>query len=281
MKLSTTRKTMQALGLAALAALAPAGRAAAVTVSPTALFIDARSPTGTLTLYNSGTRAEELEISFAFGYPRSDESGVIRVELVDTAAAGEPSIVPFLRAFPRRLVLEPGQRQTLRVLVQPPADLAPGEHWGRVLVRSRGGQAPIEQSQGDVRMQINVETVVATAVMFRKGEVATGVSVPAASAEAAEGGVQLTLDLERRGTAAYLGLVRAQLVAPDGSIASEAEDAVAVYRSLRRRFLLPLPAGATSAAGYTVRWSVSSDRPDLPATGYVKAEPVTGTAPVR
>ncbi len=278
MKLSRTFRP--ALLLAFLAALAPVASARAVTVSPTALFIDSRTPTGTLTLYNSGTRPEELEISFAFGYPRADSAGAVSVELVDTAASGEPSVVPYLRAFPRRLVLQPGQRQVVRVMVQPPADLAAGEYWGRVVVRSRGGQAPIEQTQGAVRMQIDVETAVATAVLFRKGTVETGVAVNGATARVDSGAVTLLLDLERRGGAAYLGRVAARLVAPDGSVAAQTDDAVALYRSLRFRARLPLPAGA-SGAGYRVEYTVDNERPDLPVSGPLRAPPVTGTAPVR
>ena len=265
------------LVLAALLALVPA-RAWAVAVSPSALFLDTRSPAGTLTLYNGGSLPEELEISFAFGYPTTGDDGAVRVEMVDAAPAGEPSIVPFMRAFPRRLVLQPGQRQTLRVMVQPPADLAPGEHWGRVLVRSRGGQAPIEQQEGGVRMQINVETVIATAVLFRKGEVTTGVAVTGATAAPVEGGVRASVELSRQGNAAFLGRVVTELVAPDGRVAAAREDAVSVYRTLRHTVVLPLPAGA-AAAGYTVRYRADTDRPDLPP-GALTSGAVTGTVPV-
>jgi P pilus assembly chaperone PapD len=268
----------KSLVLAVLLALAPAGRAWAVAVSPSALFLDLRSPAGTLTLYNGGTLPEELEVSFAFGYPMTDAEGTVRVEMVDTAPAGEPSIVPWMRAFPRRLVLQPGQRQTLRVMVQPPADLPPGEHWGRVLVRARGGQPPIEQQEGGVRMQINVETVIATAVLFRKGEVSTGVAVTGAAAAPAEGGVRVSMDLARQGNAAFLGRVVTELVAPDGRVVAEREDAVSVYRTLRHAAVLPLPAG-TSAAGYTVRYRADTDRPDLPP-GALTAGAVTGSVPV-
>ncbi|MDQ3555878.1 MAG: hypothetical protein M3409_03750 [Gemmatimonadota bacterium] len=270
---------LRALLLAPLLCLGATERAAAVTVSPTALYIDSQSRSGTLILFNGGSLPEELEISFAFGYPTSDASGAISVELRDSAAAGEPSAVPWLRAFPRRLVLKPGQRQVLRILVQPPAALADGEYWGRVLVRSRGGQPPIEQAQGEVRVQLNVETVIATALMFRKGPVHTGLSVREARAERTDDGVQLTLDVERQGNAAYLGRVRAQLLSPDGAVYAEVEDALAVYRALRRRFVLPLPAAAP--AGFTVRYTFDTERPDLPPSGPLRAAPVTAVLPVR
>lgn len=272
-------RAWKSLVLASLLALVPAGRAWAVAVSPSALFLDASSPAGTLTLYNGGSLPEELEISFAFGYPTSDAAGNVTVQMVDTAPAGEPSIVPWMRAFPRRLVLQPGQRQTLRVMVQPPAELGAGEHWGRVLIRSRGGQPPIEQQEGGVRMQINVETVIATAVLFRKGEVTTGIAVSGATAAPAEGGVRAVLDLARQGNAAFLGRVVTELVAPDGRVAAQREDPVSVYRALRHAVTLPLPAGVTSAAGYTVRYRADTDRPDLPP-GFITAGAVTGTIPV-
>lgn len=273
------RGAARTLLLLALLVLGGAARAWAVTVSPTALFIDARNPTATLTLYNGGTVPEEVEVSFAFGYPISDAEGTIRVELRDSAAAGEPSVVPYLRAFPRRMVLQPGQRQTLRVMVQAPASLPAGEHWGRVVVTGRGGQPPIEQTQGDVRMSISLETAIATTVLFRKGEVSTGAAVRAAEARTVAEGVQFTVDLERQNGGAYLGRVLAELVAPDGTVAATAEDAVALYRSLRRRFVLPAPAGGLRP-GFTVRYRVDTDRSDLPDAGHLKAAPLTGTVPV-
>jgi P pilus assembly chaperone PapD len=257
-----------------------AARARAVTVSPTALFIDSRSPNGTLTLFNPGTRPEEIEVSFAFGYPVTDAEGKMRTVLSDTAAPGEPSIVPFIRAFPRRLTLEPGQRQTLRVLVQAPATMADGEYWGRVVVRARGGQPPIEQTQGAVHVQLNVETAVATAVLYRKGPVQTGLELGGAAARLTPQGVQADIDVRRSGNAVYLGHVKAEVVAADGRVVGQMEDAMAVYRGLHLRYTVPLVPGAPRT-GLTLRYTFDTDRPDLPATGPLKASPTAGTAPVQ
>jgi P pilus assembly chaperone PapD len=267
-----------ALVVAALVLLAPAARA--VTVSPTALYLGARNPSALLTLINTGTLPEEIELSFGFGYPTSDSSGVLRVDIVDSAGATEPSVAGWLRAFPRRLVLQPGQRQVVRVTVVAPASLADGEYWGRVLVKSRGGEPPIEQTQGQVRMQLSLETTFATAVFYHKGDVRTGISIPTASAERTKDGVLLTMDLKREGNAAFLGRVHADLVDASGATIGSAEDVAAVYRQLRRRFLIktvaPLPAGPL-----TVRYVVDTDRPDLPPVGPLRAPAVNGYTAVR
>jgi len=265
------------LGLLAVSA----SSAHAVTVSPTAVYITSRNPSALLTLINNGSRPEEIEVSVGFGYPTSDSTGALRVDIVDTAASGEPSLTSYLRLFPRRLVLQPGQRQVVRVMVTMPAGAADGEYWGRVLVKSRGGEPPIEQNQGGVHMQLALETTFATAVFFQKGPVTTGIAVTSAAARRMGDSVQFTLDLKRDGNAAFLGRIRTELVDAKGATVAEVEDVVAVYRSLRRRFVLrngaPLPAGA-----YTVRYVVDTERPDLPPQGPVKAAaPVTGSVAAR
>ena len=277
------RAVARALGgaMAVLALLALSSSAAhAVTVSPTAVYITSRNPSALLTLMNTGSRPEEIELSIGFGYPVSDTAGVLRVDIVDTAASGEPSLTSFLRVFPRRLVLQPGQRQVVRVMVAMPAGAADGEYWGCVLVKSRGGEPPIEQSEGNVRMQLSLETTFATAVFYHKGEMKTGITVSAAAARRMGDSVQFTLDLKREGNSAYLGRVRAELLDAKGATVTEVEDVVAVYRALRRRFVLrtgkALPPGA-----YTVRYLVDTERPDLPPQGPIKAAPVTGTVDTR
>jgi P pilus assembly chaperone PapD len=269
-----------AAALAASMMVLPTAQARAVTVSPTAVYITARNPSALLTLINTGTRPEEIELSIGFGYPVSDSAGVLRVDIVDSAASGEPSLTSYLRVFPRRLVLQPGQRQVVRVMVSMPAGAANGEYWGRVLVKSRGGEPPIEQSQGDVKMQLSLETTFATAVFYQKGDVTTAINVPTVSATRLNDGAQLTIDLKREGNGAFLGRVRAELVDAQGTTVAETEDVVAVYRQLRRRFLVraatPLPAGK-----YTVRYLVDTERPDLPPQGPIKAVAVRGTVEVR
>jgi hypothetical protein len=264
-----------ALTVGALSAAAPL-TARAVAVSPNALYIDSRTRSGTLTLVNTGTAAEEIELGFAFGYPRSDSLGAVSVELMSVAPAGEPSAVPWLRAFPRRLRLEPGQRQVVRVLVQPGGAPPDGEYWGRITITARGGQPPVEQRQGQVTFSVSVQTVIVAAVNYRQGKVATGVAVRRAVAERVDSTARLTLDLERRGNAAFLGRITAALVDSRGRAVATAAEDVAVYRDLRRVLTFPLPRGDAGGASYTVRYAFDTVRPDLPGDAPLPIAPVTG-----
>lgn len=253
--------------------------AAAVAVSPVAVYIDNRTRTGTLTLFNPGTRPEEIRVEFAYGYPQSDEDGNVTVAVTDSVPEGEPSAVSWLRAFPRRMVLEPGQRQVMRVMVEPPPGLAEGEYWARALVRSRGGQAPIEEQRGDVTVQVDVETVVIVAVNYRNGSVNTGLEVLDADATVQGDSVQAIIDFQRTGNAAYLGRVQAELLDAGGTPVATVEEVLAVYKTIRRKLGLPIPAEAQGP--FRVRFTMDTDRDDLPPGGPLPTEQVVHEVAVR
>ena len=258
---------------------AGAGLLRAVSVSPMSVFMGDRARTGTITLYNPNPLPEEIDISFAFGYPQSDSTGEVTVPLADVAPAGEPSAVPWLRAFPKRLVLQPGASQVVRVLAQPPADIADGEYWSRVLIIATGGRPPIEQQvQPDVRVAINMRTIVVASLNYRKGtSLTTGVNVQTAEAVRTADGAQLTVDLARLGEAAYLGKVRVELLASDGRVVAEEEDVLSVYRTLRRRFIMADPA----RAGTRFRYTFTTERPELGQSNIIAAPPVSGTTDIK
>lgn len=250
---------------ALLAAIPGPLLAQGVIVAPHAVFIDAATRAGSITLYNPGDTPVEVGISFAFGYPTTDSAGAISIELTDTAPAGQPAATGWLQAFPRRMTLGQQQRQTIRLLASPPADLAPGEYWGRIVVSAKGGQVPVagipDSSGITVGLSLEVRTVIS--VVYRKGALGTGVTLAPVRAVYAHDTVAVRIPLTRTGTAAYLGTARASVVDMTGALRGEEERAVAVYYSLDPR--IDVPVGALAPGRYKIRVSVSTDRSDLPA----------------
>jgi P pilus assembly chaperone PapD len=254
-----------------------AALARAVSVSPMSVFMDHATRTGTITLYNPNPLPEEIEISFAFGYPQSDSTGEVSVPLAEQAPDGEPSAVPWLRAFPRRLVLEPGQQQVVRILAQPPAGLEDGEYWSRLLIIATGGRPPVEQQvEPDVRVAITMRTIVVASLNYRKGRLSTGVQVTASDLVTTADGPQFTIDLARTGSAAYLGRIRVELLDAQDRVLVEETDVLSVYRTLRRRFVFPGVEGAVR-----VRYTLETERPELGQSNIIAAQPVTGVTPAR
>src|SRR4051794_27324371 len=173
-----------ALTLAAVAvALVRAPRASdAVTISPTAIYLSSRDRSASFELYNGDDSPTEVELSLAYGYPMSDSLGRVDVRLLDTVPAGDPSAVGWLRLYPRRVLLQPKQRQVVRVGAYPPAGIAAGEYWARLLVRSRAGTVPLDlRDAGAARHSLmKIETLFITALNYRNGRVSSGVQVDSA-----------------------------------------------------------------------------------------------------
>ncbi len=267
------------VALAAIAMLAlSATSLLCVSVSPMAVYLSNRHRSGEMTLYNPWSRPEEIRIGFAFGYPRSDANGNITVPVMPKAPPGEPSAVPWLSVFPRRIVLQPGQRQVVRVLARPPADLPDGEYWARALIHSRGGQAPIQDSAGGVGVKIDVETVVVVAVNYRNGKVTTGLTADSAHASMVGDSAIAFIDLHRTGNAAFLGRILVEALDAGGHTLGSTERVLAVYHSMRRRIPVGVPAGDSVAS---VRYTMDTNRKDLPPGGPLPAKPVVVQVPVR
>ncbi len=253
--------------------------AQAVSVSPTAVFLNQAERSGRLTLVNEGDVPAEVEIGFAFGYARSDSLGRVTVPLSESAATGEPSLVPYLRAFPRRMRLAPGQRGMVRILVTAPAELQDGEYWARVMVSSAGAQASVEERVGRATVRLNLRSVVAVATNYRHGRVETSVQVDTASARATAESVELLLDLDRGGNAAWLGRVQAEVVGPDGRVFGSAAQDVAVYRALRWGVNIPLDR-PLDGGPFAIRYALSPERPDAGPGDILTAPVVRGSVPV-
>jgi hypothetical protein len=169
------------------------------------------------------------------------------------------------------MVLQPGQRQVVRIVARPPPGLEEGEYWGRALVHSKGGVPPIEAGRQGVDVKIDVETVVVVAVNYRNGEVSTGLEVSSAVAALVPDSTVATIDLARTGNAAFLGRLLVEALDDQGTVLGEREEVLAVYRTLRRRVAIPVSSGAVPAR---VRYTMDTHRDDLPDRGVIPTEPV-------
>lgn len=247
-----------------------------VLVAPHAVFIDHRTRTGQVVLVNNGDDPEEITIDLVYGYPATDSAGNISVRLIEHPEPGEPSAAGWIRAFPRRLRLAPGQRQVVRLLASPPADLPDGEHWTRLIVTARGGALPVASDDSLVQAGVTLVTRTIISVTYRKGAVHTGVAVTDLRFEPTPDSLVTWLGVTREGNAAYLGLVRLTLRDAAGRAAAEWELPIAVYHRQHRRVAFPLD--SVPPGRYAAELLLTTDRPDIEQT--LPVPPIRRTAAV-
>ena len=254
------RRSIVLLGLVA-GAVRVAG-AQGVVVAPHAVYVDHRTRSASITLYNPGAEPVETGISFLFGYPVTDSAGNLTLLEPDSVTAEMPAANRWIEAFPKRAVIPPLGRQTVRLLARPPAGLADGEYWARVVISAKGGSVPV--TGGDttgIQVGLNLELRTIIPLTYRKGALQTGVSLSAIRTARKGDSLEIRARLQRQGTAAYTGTAKGTLINAAGKSVSSFSEPIAVYYEAEPAFALlvaSLPAGQ-----YRLRLEFSSERPDI------------------
>lgn len=262
------------LTLVSLLSFGTALQAQGVVVAPHAVYLDHRTRSASITLYNPGAEATEVSIEFLFGYPVTDSVGDFTLMEPDSVTAEMPSAHRWIEAFPRRVTIGPLQRQTVRLLARPPANLADGEYWSRVVIVAKGGSVPVSNADSaNISIGLDLEIRTRIPLTYRKGVLQSGIALSQLTAQrTSSDSLAIRARLVRQGTAAYVGTARGTLVNESGKTVGTFMEPVAVYYDANPVFTIPvagLPAGK-----YTARIEVASDRPDITPEQLLKSATV-------
>lgn len=266
-----------------LSGAAPALAAQGVMVAPHAVFIDHRVRSGSVLLYNPGTEPVEVAISTIFGYPTTDSTGKIALDTL--VADSSVSALSWIQAFPRRLTVGPRERQTVRLLARPPAGLADGEYWLRLVIAAQAGTVPISGVADTTAIQVGLKLEVRTiiGVNYRKGVVSTGVALSAVSAKIVGDSLITRSTLKRLGNAAFIGMIRQTLVDSTGAVhAQRGGDSlvptyaspIGVYATMQPRLATAISRPGLPRGRYWLRYEVVAEREDLDPKVVLKAPAV-------
>ena len=254
------RLVMPAITAALLLALPFAGRA--VVVSPLAIFMDQRSRSAEIRLANSSAHAEEVTIDLKYGFSTTDSLDRPMTPSFDpeSVSVDAPSAARWIRVFPRKVVLAPGQVQTVRLFASPPPSLPDGEYWARFLASSRAVPDTAAAGQ-DIRAGISFQIITSLPLWYRKGAVTTSATIDTLDAVSVGDSLRVRFVLSRGGNASYLGTVKFALLDAREKPVREWLLPLSVYTRYRRRAAFPLdkaPAGT-----YTLAMTLSAVRADL------------------
>lgn len=252
---------------------------AQVSLAPSSLFVDEKSGIANLYVSNRSTTPQEILVSFAFGYPGSDEKGNLVMQYEDQAAAEAFGLDPHIRAFPKSFILQPNQQQTVRIQVRPSATMNDGFYFTRIKVLS-SPEVPLlaEKSNESINAQISFKFEQVIAVFYKKGKVETGLIVNDLELEQTEKELIVISVLERLGNAPFIGTFSAVLKDSSGSAVTEARTSATAYFNTKRR--LALNTENLKPGYYELELRFITKRSDMAASDLVQAPDVIYTVGV-
>jgi hypothetical protein len=245
---------------------------AQVTVGPVVVHLAEPERFATFTVENRSPIAQEVTLEFRFGYPASDSLGNLRMVYDDSATAARFSMASWARAFPRRFLLGPGQRQLVRLTVRPPQDLANRVYWTRLVTGSLPRSPPVDSVASGVTTQINIRLEQVTTVLYSRGRAETALEVGPVTVRHDSSEVRLFVGLKRTGAAPFLGSVALRVTDSRGVPIHEAAEVTSVYFEATKRFALPR--ARLKPGRYTAEVRAVAERADIPPDVLFRMAPV-------
>ena len=145
---------------------------AQLALHPTAAFINPQSNTGSMEIMNTSSDTREIKISFKFGYGDYDSLGRAFMNYKDSVRAAEYSIEPYIRVFPKKLMIPPNQSATIRFMVRGLPQGQDSKLYFARLVASSVPEVPQIDSigEGKIAAQIIIQTDMIGLVALVKGK---------------------------------------------------------------------------------------------------------------
>ncbi len=247
---------------------------AQVTISPTAVFLDRNSKVGSFYVSNPSNSAVEVRLAFEFAYPATDENGRVFLNYEDEEAEQNYSLEPHLRAFPTTFVLQPDQRQTIRLVGRIPQNSDPGMYWTRMRVSSNQLTPPIgEVAEGEVAAQVSFQIDQVTSVLVQHGDAGTGLTIHDSRTSIDNGRLVILTDVERTGNSPFIGSVRSRILNADNQEVDSRRSSTSVY--FRNNQRVEFDTSNWPPGQYTVETIFESSRNDISSQNLIQIPDVS------
>ncbi|MEM9939511.1 MAG: molecular chaperone [Pseudomonadota bacterium] len=265
-----TRFPALATALALIATGVAPTASAEVLIAPTRVELDRAERSTELVVVNKGNEEAAFRVSIENRRMRLDGS----MEAAETALADELFAKDFIRFSPRRIILEPGERQTIRVSAMLNSELEQGEYRShlRLMAAPLSAGRTLEsatESDGDaLSIQLVAIRSITIPVIFRLGDLSAEVEIEDMDLRVSdnEGETVLVARLSRTGTRSTYGDLKIFVEGQPEPVYFAR--GIALYTpNTERDVMLPLPdAVRDRLAGKDIRIDYVSSDPSAPGT---------------
>ena len=211
-----------------------------IIISPYILYTDTKNKFGTFIVQNESDQPYEIDISFIFGYPITDSVGNATMKYLEQPDSSMASATKWIRAFPRKFVINPGERQKVRMTVTPPADILSGTYWSRIVTSAMAQSPSIDTLSEGVRAEIKFVLNQITTLLYRVDPTTTGIEIDNFYTEIDSGNINIFAKLVRTGNSPFFGDAVVTIRDSSSEIVGEEELSISNYFELVKKVQFPL-----------------------------------------
>lgn len=210
-------------------------------ITPTRVLLDGRTRSASVSVANNGNVEGTYAISIV--NRRMQEDGtIVPIGEDEEAIEGEKFAIDMLRISPRRITLQPGEHQNVRILARKPADLEDGEYRSHLNFKivnedTTEREKNSEQNDNSLIISIKANFGVTIPVIIRQGEVfASGQINDLKLVSNDDGSKSVEFDITRTGNSSIYGDIIILYKAKDGAeLILKSMGGLAVYAPNKNR----------------------------------------------
>lgn len=248
---------------------------AQVAVLPPVVYIDPATNSGTTNLQNQGNIPKEVNISFADGFINYDNNGEAFLDTTNKKFQ-KYSIKPYVKVFPKKILIPPFGQQTIRFFANPPGNLSEGTYWTRLVIDARDPKKQIDSLRGQqnsIQMDFRLNVRSNSIVVFPKGNCNAVLKIAKHSIKTVGDNVNLYVDFEKTGNSPVWGTSVIEIKDPSGNIIINEKIPTQLYQNNKVKF--SFAKNFFRSGNYTFKITVNNERDEVPENFRIKFSPVS------
>ena len=242
-------------------------------IHPQAIFLDTKNRSGYMKIYNSSNSPKEVSIDMVFGYPGYDSLGQVTMYLGDTLKQAVISAKPYVKIFPKKLLLAANEEQVVRFMLKNVSDLKEGTYVSRVQVKSKTPPDEIDTTYTDkIKAKIDIHFTLMAALIVQKGKQVCNMSVEGSSVSVDSANVNILVSLKKSGNAPFYGTSEMTVTNSSGDEIATSKEMTPFYFSSQRAF--KFDKSLFKKGRYKVDLYMSNEHKDVPENFKIPFTPL-------
>jgi len=247
-----------------------------VGIYPQAVFLNQKNRASNLKVLNMTNETKEIILDLKFGYPDYDSLGNYSLVYGDTLPGAKWSAVPFVRMFPKRLLLKANEEQVVKFMLGNMGNVPDGTYFGRIHVLSKNPPEEIDTTYTEsITAKIDIHFTLISALIVDKGKTYCDISVKPMGTFSDSNMVNFLVNVNKDGNAPFLGTTEMKVYDSMGKLVAQSKDLTPFYFSGTRSFRFDKK--LFSNGRYNVELTMSNEHKDVPDDFKVAIKPVKET----